>query len=51
MRICSVDEEGRYVGPKKRIVRIADSLKKRGIKTHVLYPKFDSVRFSVEIEN
>jgi len=50
MRICSVDEEGRYGGPEKRIIVIANSLKKCGIITHILYPKLDSGRFSVEIK-
>lgn len=50
MRICSIDEEGRYGGPEKRIIEIANSLKKHDITTHVLYPKLDSVRFSIEIK-
>ena len=50
MKICSVDEEGRYGGPEKRIIEIADSLKKHGISTHVLYPKLDSGRLSIEIK-
>ena len=51
MKICSVDEEGRYGGPQKRIIEIAHSLIKYNITTHILYPNLDSRRYQKEIEN
>ena len=50
MNVCSIDEEGRFGGPEKRIIEIAAALKKTNINTHVLYPKLDSDRFTFEIK-
>ena len=50
MKICSIDEEGRYGGPEKRIIEIANALKRYKISTHVVFPIRDSDRFSKEIK-
>jgi len=49
IRVCSVDEEGRFGGPERRITEIAKALKIHGIHTHVVYPIYDSERFSKEL--
>jgi len=50
MKICSVDEAGTFGGPERRIIEIANVLKRYKISTHVVYPTFNSERFSAEIE-
>ena len=50
MRICSVDEGGVFGGPERRIIEIANSLKKYNILTHVVYPNQKSKRFTREIK-
>jgi glycosyltransferase involved in cell wall biosynthesis len=51
IRICCVDEEGRFGGPESRITQIAKALKAsgKGIDTHVVYPVDDSERFAQEL--
>lgn len=49
IKVCNVIEEGRFGGPERRIVLVAKVLKEREIDTHVVYPNFDSERFSREI--
>jgi glycosyltransferase involved in cell wall biosynthesis len=51
IRVCSVDEEGRFGGPERRIVQIAKALKINGqdVDTQVVYPKDDSERFALEL--
>jgi glycosyltransferase involved in cell wall biosynthesis len=49
IRICSVDEEGRFGGPERRITQIASAAAALGIDTHVVYPKYDSDRFTREL--
>ena len=45
IRVCSVDEEGRYGGPQQRTIEIAKGIIKYGIKTTVIFPKLDSIEF------
>ena len=49
IRVCSVDEEGRFGGPERRITQIASALKIYGVDTHVVYPTDDSERFGQEL--
>lgn len=49
IRVCNVDEEGRFGGPERRIVQVAKALKQHNVETHVVYPNFDSERFAQEI--
>lgn len=49
LRICNVDEEGRFGGPERRIVLVAKALKRYGVDTHVVYPRLDSERFAKEL--
>lgn len=49
IKICSIDEEGRFGGPERRIIEIAKVLKKHNIETHVVYPIYDSERYSQEL--
>ncbi len=49
IRVCNVDEEGRFGGPARRIVQVAKALKQHGVDTHVVYPKYDSGKFAQEL--
>lgn len=49
IRVCNVDEEGRFGGPERRIVLVAKALKVLGVDTHVVYPRLDSARFAEEL--
>ena len=51
IRVCSVDEEGRFGGPESRITQIAKALNasQKDIDTHVVYPRDDSERFAQEL--
>lgn len=49
IRVCNVDEEGRFGGPERRIVQVAKALKQHGVDTHVVYPKYDSEKFAQEL--
>ena len=49
IRVCSVDEEGRFGGPERRITQIAKAAKIHGIDTHVVYPTYDSEKFAREL--
>lgn len=49
MQVCNVDEEGRFGGPERRIVLVAQELKRHGVDTHVVYPTMDSRRFADEL--
>ena len=42
MKICSIDEVGTYGGPERRIIEIANALKRYNISTHIVYPINDS---------
>jgi len=50
IKVCNVDEEGRFGGPEKRIVQVAKLLKDMGIHTHIVHPKFQSEVFVEYIE-
>ncbi|MFA7184966.1 MAG: glycosyltransferase family 4 protein, partial [Victivallales bacterium] len=51
IKICSVDEEGRFGGPEHRITQVAKGLEAYGhkMRTHVVYPTDDSERFGREL--
>lgn len=49
IRVCNVDEEGRFGGPERRIVQVAKALKQHGVDTYVVYPKYDSGKFAQEL--
>ncbi|TLD41219.1 MAG: Glycosyltransferase [Candidatus Jettenia ecosi] len=49
IRVCNVDEEGRFGGPERRIVQVAKALKQLGVDTHVVYPRYDSEKFAQEL--
>lgn len=50
LRVCNVDEEGRFGGPERRIINVAVALKKMGINTHILFPVMDSSIFKKNID-
>jgi len=45
IRVCNVDEEGRFGGPERRIVQVAVALHGLGVETCVVYPDLDSEQF------
>ena len=47
--ICNIDEEGRFGGPERRIVLIAEGLAKHDVRTLILIPKMDSQDFESQI--
>lgn len=49
VRVCNVDEEGRFGGPERRIVQVARALHAYGVNTHVVYPILDSTTFGAFI--
>ena len=49
IKVCSVDEEGRFGGPQRRVAVVAKALKQHDIETHVVCPIYDSERFSQEL--
>jgi len=49
IKICSIDEEGSFGGPQRRIIETAKALKKHNIETHVVYPICDSEKYSREL--
>lgn len=49
IRVCNVDEEGRFGGPERRIVQVAKAIKQFGIDTHIVYPIYDSEKFAQEL--
>ena len=46
IKVCNVDEEGRFGGPERRIVQVSKALPDHGVDTHVLYPSMDSEEFA-----
>jgi glycosyltransferase involved in cell wall biosynthesis len=50
IRVCVVDEEGRYGGPERRIIQIASEILKFNVHTHVIIPKLDSNFFKKELD-
>lgn len=49
IRVCNVNEEGRFGGPARRIVQVSKALKKYDVYTHVVYPRYDSKMFAQEL--
>ena len=49
IKVCSIDEEGRYGGPQRRVIDIARKLESLNIHTKIVYPKIDSERYYQEI--
>lgn len=49
LRVCNVDEEGRFGGPERRIVQLAHAMRPHGIETTVVYPMLDSDAFAAHI--
>lgn len=49
LRVCNVDEEGRFGGPERRIVQLAQAMRAHGIETTVVYPVLDSQAFAAHI--
>ena len=45
IKVLNVDEEGRFVGPERRIVNVARGICKKSVKTTVIIPAIDSDRF------
>lgn len=45
LRVCNVDEEGRFGGPERRIVQIAQAIKAHDVETTVIFPAMDSAAF------
>ena len=45
IKVCNVDEEGRFGGPERRIVQVAVALREYGVQTHVVYPALNSETF------
>ena len=50
LKVCSIDEEGRYGGPQRRTIEIAKAIKLYGIQTHILFSIYDSERFANELK-
>ena len=46
MIICNITEEGRFGGPARRIIQVANALKLLGVDTHVVYPNLNSEMFT-----
>lgn len=51
LRVCNVDEEGRFGGPERRIVQVAQALKVLGVETQVLYPKLEAEEFTRQLQS
>ncbi len=49
IKVCSIDEEGRFGGPERRVIIVGKALKQHGIDTHVVYPIHDSEKFSQKL--
>jgi glycosyltransferase involved in cell wall biosynthesis len=49
-KVCNVDEEGRFGGPERRIVQVADALSSLDIETTVVYPSMESEVFERYIQ-
>lgn len=49
IKICNVDEEGRFGGPERRIIQVAKALEDFGVETVVLFPRLDSAVFAKKI--
>lgn len=45
IRVCNVDEEGRFGGPERRIVQVAQALKAHGVESIIIFPVMDSAAF------
>ena len=39
IRICSIDEDGRYGGPQARVLEIEKYIDKKNLKLIILYPE------------
>ena len=50
IRICNVDEEGRFGGPERRIIQVARELVKFGVSTHIILPQMDADLFLSQID-
>jgi glycosyltransferase involved in cell wall biosynthesis len=50
IRVCCVDEEGRYGGPEKRMVQVACELNNHGVITHIVLPFIDADVFLRQID-
>jgi glycosyltransferase involved in cell wall biosynthesis len=50
LKVCNVDEEGRFGGPERRIIQVARALYKYNIETLILLPKLDSDIFKKNID-
>jgi glycosyltransferase involved in cell wall biosynthesis len=51
IKVCNVDEEGRFGGPERRIIQIAKALDEFGVETVVLFPRLDSDVFARKISD
>jgi glycosyltransferase involved in cell wall biosynthesis len=49
IKICNVDEEGRFGGPERRIIQVAKALSSYNVDTVILFPKLDSGVFRSKI--
>ncbi len=49
LKVCNIDEEGRFGGPERRIALVAEGLAKYGVSTLVLIPELDSTKFESEL--
>lgn len=47
--VCNVDEEGRFGGPERRIVQIAQAVKAHDVETTIIFPAMDSAAFEAYI--
>ncbi len=45
LKVCNVDEEGRFGGPERRILQVAVALARHGINTHVVCSTLNSETF------
>lgn len=51
LRVCNVDEEGRFGGPERRIVQVAKALHCFGVHTHIVFSSLDSSKFETYINS
>lgn len=50
LKVCSIDEDGRFGGPQKRILLVAESLNKKGILTKVILPNQETRLFEKKLK-
>lgn len=50
LSVCNVNEEGRFGGPARRIVQVAEAILVHGVETTIVFPRLDSDAFENYIQ-